>query len=234
MIQYQFKKIFQTAILSQTDMSLIAFINASDGSKSFQLPPNPSKDVKDTFHKVFLSFATPEDSKFVDEILCGKSNYNSGSGNQTMTDIKDFLTPSLRHLLQASDILPELLDDSYLDGLNVVQMFKKLLKFRGDVGTMSLRMRYYHNIKSLLIRKDYYSQIHFVSNQLPSTLLEQLDEVETLTISSSIYKCVSIIKNIFEDRFLKISTLAEVAMLDSNSKLIKKSHNNIEYYKNNE
>ena len=129
MIQFQFKQIFQTCILSQTDLDLIKYILTSDGSSPFK----PSKKKgNEKIHQVFLSFKTKEDQIFIETVFGVKKKDENADMHQTMINEKNLFTPQLRHLLQNSDPLPNLIDDSDIIKMDVIKLIHFIEK-RGAI-----------------------------------------------------------------------------------------------------
>ncbi|KAK8872094.1 hypothetical protein M9Y10_007852 [Tritrichomonas musculus] len=233
----EFKSFFQMFILSKTDIELINYILNSSDNQPF-IPSDHKRDQIKYF-RFFLTF--PGDEAFIDNDSYENKfitnfeddNFNISNVN-TMCEMSrndDVFTPSLRHLLQNSDPLPQFIEDDFPDDLNVENLLNTYLVMRGDVSSLSSRLKYQSDILRCLKDKDEGQKIQEIIKILPDTLLEMTNEIEILTVASLIEQRCGFIHNmILSYPYRQLIILNGIIALDKLKQTSKISlRNNVDY-----
>lgn len=226
----QNKNLFDKILLSAADIELINYIrNCSDDDVLFKLTP---KGISDSFYYIHfnpdekvINDNSNDDDKIKDET---KSN----SIEMTIRDNPVDITPSLRHLLQNSDPLPNFKEVPHM---TIEEFFNEYLVRRGPSDSLPQRKKNYKIIFSLLQKRED-SRINQILNSLPKTALQQDKQIQTLAIASLVKKKIDAINSLYLEIDNSMDILDNAILLNKKESEVYfqkfKSGLNIDYIKN--
>lgn len=181
--------LFRYVILSNRDIDLLEFILNNDKPIEY----TPSNDAKaGDFSIIYFGFSEDGSDDFEEET---EKSSNSQSLSITVIDNPTEISPNLRHLLQNSDPIPTF--RKIPEELTLEEFFDKYLVQRGPCSTLAKRKMNARVILSLLsYKKKEKLKIKQILDVLPSTSLEQDQEIRVLTNATNIRKKIDKISNL--------------------------------------